>query len=131
MKRIFKSSGLGRLKGLAAGMVLLSAFPICESPSDYNSGYPNGSGYIIKECGTIAGHVLEYGTDKPLFAAFVGHDLLSEMVRTDSTGFYIYGGAIEGENTIIAAKPGYQNDTATVYVEAGKTTIYDFHLKKK
>ncbi len=130
MKRLIKSFGFSRLKGVAASIMLLSAFPICESPTDpgpveynYDEGYD-------PDYRKITGFVYDRETGRPIIDARVQGKDLSRMASTDSSGYYTYYG-VTGCQTLVAIKYGYYPDSGYVCVESGQEGTLDIHLREK
>ncbi len=77
--------------------------------------------------GNVEGYVTDSGTGNPIkdVEVFIG----DKDDRTGKDGYYRLSGIMQGDNTIYAVKPGYQDYTGTVTITATQTVSFNISME--
>jgi len=81
--------------------------------------------------GELKGIVVDKTTGEPIIAASVYVTNEKRGVNTDFDGFYTIGQLSPGEITVVCRYIGYDSVVSKVFIEAGKSTAYNFYLTEK
>ena len=109
------------LTNTSSWLPVLAAFLILTCP---NAGAQNRR----ETDANIFGHVIDGVTGEHLPFAFILVKDQEVGTQTDSTGHYIISHLKEGRHTIEVSFIGYSTHTATINVELGKSSEYNFPL---
>ncbi|MGE0160919.1 MAG: SusC/RagA family TonB-linked outer membrane protein [Gemmatimonadales bacterium] len=86
---------------------------------------------LAAQTGTIAGRVLDAGTNSPIPAAQVFIADLDLGVLSQNNGSYLLPNVPAGPRTVTVQRIGYRQVTQNVTVAAGQTAVLDFRISEE